>query len=53
MPDFIEIHEPNEENLSEIVPYVLFNRRGEELQWKQNDLIFDLKAKWSIIILPN
>ena len=30
MPDFIEIHEPNEENLSEIVPYVLFNRRGEE-----------------------
>jgi len=30
MPDFIKIHEFNEENLSEIVPYVLFNRRDEE-----------------------
>jgi hypothetical protein len=30
MPDFVKIHEPKEENLAEIVPNVLFNRRGEE-----------------------
>ena len=30
MPDFVKIHEPKEENLVDIVPNVIFNKRGED-----------------------